>query len=1038
MSSQESDRFRWDFLLRLAASAESTTSELIDASSGQLIRSGVSAHFDRNLVSSLLAQAQRSQSPSEIIRALGRILSDVALPNSVEEYLRECAAVGPLRIGLQFDSSDLAEAPWECAVLRSIPETAIGLYPNVHVYRRFDSAKTAGSSGFLTRVLLVMADPQSAAYPALASGSSELHSVVHALSSPECRAIRVTQLRFATPSSLERSLKEQSPDVVHFVCHGDVMASGGVLVLESDRPHKESLLYADELTKMIRTSGTRLVVLSGCFTAGSVTTVGGALVSAGVDAVVGMQTPVSDIAAHLFSRAMYAALAEGAPLEIAVDQGRASISGTGLDWAAPTAMISSQGSAGFLPAEVAGMTSRRKSKHNIPIEERPFVGRALERSTLAKLIEKPDSRLITITGMGGMGKTRLAKRVALDLVDGFLDGVWLVECEAITLEEELVASVSGATGLDADTMSETAMLEAFRGKNLLLVFDCFERIAGFAGLIPRILQFEAGIKAVVTSRILLGVPFEREFTLDPMSLRKQRARTAEGLQLFEEVAGFTDSTFKLTRKNQKLVEALVQDLEAVPLAIVLAAGRLRHMSLQELAERVRSQRLDVLRRRPTGPGDRHADLLRVVGDSLSLLFEGDRALVKSLSVFQGGFFRDDAVAVLGPKPEVLDGISLLRDHSLLMSQIVDSRMRFRILDTIREYLDRIPDDDEIRATRTRHAQHFAALAAGIRESFDNGRYGAAREQLSLDIGNYRVGVQWAVSSGDQDLIRRYARSLARVYFETGASQEFELLAASAQAVATQDDLDLLCELYGLQGEFFRRNNRSDAAIEIWQRRIEVCVRLGRLNEQVDTLFEIARLALLLGKDDLAKQMLDEFSTLRSRLTDLPLLATGIALQAQYQVKSHSLVEAISLCRELEEMLKSVRVDPQALFVWMSLARLYREAGELEDGLRSGQRCLADSLESSHLMTAAQTLLELSRSHEGLGDDETAARLLAIALVIPTGLWPALREQTQLRRSEFERGGGTGLLEQAIAAVGKADWEVLAWREVPEELRTART
>lgn len=1037
MSSQESGRFKWDFLLRLSSSEESTRCSLVDSRSGKPIQAAHGAAFDRKEAASLIAKIRVPGASADVAEQLGQHFSEVAFPAAILDQLLNSALSGPVRLGLNFEPSWLSEAPWECVLVGRNPGIPIGLQPNLHMYRWFDSAAHPIDSSPARRVLLVFADPQSALYPALVNGDRELKSVANAFLAPECKGFEVNELRFATHSSLKRSLADQLPDIVHFIGHGDVQASGGVLVLESDRPHRESLLYAEEFAKLIRSAGTRLVVLSGCFTSGSLCSVGSVLVHAGVEAVVGMQMPISDMGAHLFSRALYASLAEGEFLEVAVDQGRYAIAGAGLDWISPTTMISSHGSFAFsrdVPGEVS---SQGPPRHNIPIEERPFVGRAKQRETLADTIQRSGSRLVTITGMGGMGKTRLAKRVALDLADRFEDGAWLIECEALTLGEELVTSIAGAIGLEASSVSEPALLEALTGKELLLVFDCFERIAGSAGIFPKILQMHPGIKILVTSRVLLGVKYEREFTLDPMSLKRTRAQVAESLVLFEEAVTYADPTFKLSRKNQKLVEAIVHDLEAVPLAIVLAAGRLRHMSLEELAERVRTRKLEVLKRKPTGPDDRHADLLRVVGDSLSLLFEDDRRLVKTLSVFQGGFFQDDALAVIGTLPNVLDGISLLRDNSLLMSQIVNSRMRFRILDTIREFLDLIPDDEDVKEMRGRHAHHFATLAEEIRELFNRGEYGQAREQLSLNVGNYRVGVEWAVSTRNVNLIRTYAHSLARVYFETGAQQEFDMLASSAEAIATEEDLQLLREIYGLQGEKYRRNNRSDEAIEVWQRRVKICIQLGDLNERVDTLFEIARLALVQGNYPVAVDQLGEFTRLRPQLSDVSLLATGMALQAQLQMQLQGPVEALELCRELEEMMKPVAVDRQALYIWQSLARLYREMGALSDALRIANRFLGDALKSSHLMTAGQALLELSQIHEMLEDVDRAARLIAIACAIPPSVSPSLREQVQARRSEFANGPYRELLNQAIIAVGKTEWEALAWREVPQSAQDTK-
>lgn len=1029
--SQERGWFKWDFLLELSSPTGSETRlTLTERKNGAEAVSDFGEPFDPTELRSLSERIRLGQALPSVVREFGQALAGIAFPPRIAAKLHALAADGPVRLGLRFQPSDLADIPWECALVPRESGEPLAFHPAIHSFRLLERSVRSNKPRSLSKVLLALADPRSQDYPALANGEREIHAITQALATPECRNLQAITLRYATPASLARSLADHEPDVLHLICHGDVRASGGVLIMESDRPRRETILYADDFAKTVIASGVGLVVLSGCFTAGSLASAGAALVTAGLPAVVGMQTPISDTGALLFARAMYASLADGTPLEVGVDQGRTAASGSGLDWLAPIMMAAAAESPVFsVPVRAPRQTEPR---HNIPLEERRFVGRNSERAALSKQLLSGAARLITITGMGGMGKTSLAKRVALDLVAEFPDGVRFVECEAVENEEELLAALAGSLGVESLSVSETGILESLSGRQILLVFDCLERIVTDAGVLPRILRAEPGVKILVTSRVLLGAPFEQEFTLNPMPVKKGRTQTAEGIELFLEAAASAAPNIRLGRPNQKLVEEVVKDLQGVPLAIVLAAGRLRHMSLAELQSRIRTQKLDVLKRTPRTADDKHSDLIRVVRDSLDLLVEEDRMLVKTLSVFQGGFFQDDARAVLGDSPGLLDGISLLRDHSFLMTQVVNARMRFRILDTTREYLDRIPDDEMVKATRERHSRHFAAMAATIRTAFDAGRYGPARELLALDIGNYRAGVQWAISKPDRELVRQYARTLARVYFETGAQQEFELLGAAAESMAGDEADGLMTEIFGLQGEAHRRNNRLKEAISVWQRKADLCRRLGDLHGCADTLLEIARLAARRQDDALVQNALQAFADLRGQIEDPALVATGIAIQAEIALDRGRPVEALALCRELEELIVSVPADRDGLYPWASLAKLYRLSGRYEDAIRVAYRCLESALDIGHLMAGGFALLEISRNLESLANLPGAARAIAIASLIPAKQWPSLAEQVSERRRGFENGGHGEALAAADNEFAKRDWQLAARAEIPAD------
>jgi predicted ATPase len=592
----------------------------------------------------------------------------------------------------------------------------------------------------------------------------------------------------------------------------------------------------------------------------------------------------------------------------------------------------------------------------------------------------------------------------------------------------MTASLGATLGIEANSISEESILEFLADKHTLLVFDCLERIVAQTGLIPKILRSATRVQVLATSRILLNAASEREFQLDPFSQRRRKQTSADGLALFVDAAMHADHKFEVTRRNRGQVLKLIEDLEAVPLAIVLAAGRLRHMSLEQLAERVATQRLEVLKRPPISLNDRQADLRRVVGDSLSLLLDDDQALLQILSVFRGGFFERDAQAVLGQPARVQEGIALLRDNSLLLTQIVDNRMRFRILDTVREYLDEKQAETGSGPTmehRSRHARHFAHLAREVRSQFDSGEYAKAREQIWLDIGNFRVAVTHAVQTKDSELVCTFAQSLARVYFEAGARSEFETLARAGESAATSTDRRLLIELHGLHGELCRREERPQEAVEHWRKRGQLCAAIGEFESEAESYLDIADLAYNL--DDLAtvREMMRNFEQLENKLPRGPILASGIVILAKMQLREGRANEALDTCAKVEAIMQVVSVSHHALFVWVILAQIYREAGDLRSCARLCLRLLSDALSSGHFQSAGRALLELSEMYEQAKMTTEAAEAIAVALKIPRSVSPTLRQKALARRQAFVRVFGDEVVETAIAASPAIPWERLA-------------
>lgn len=993
-----------------------------DPSNTELIRDfGPLPNFE-DIAANLLGPLRLGRLPSpQTFRDCGRQLGQAILPRRVREVLVSLVRTGPVRLTVESGNPQLDGMPWELADPDADHFGPLCLAHRIFLvrggHREGKSYPVSDNSG---RVLTVLADPRSAAYPGLAHAEGEVRSIERALESPECRSFEVRPLRNATPASLSRTLKEFPPDVLHFVGHGALRPSGGALVLESGEIGRESIIYGSELAVLLREAGTRLVILSSCLTS-SAGSISQDLVREGVPAVVGMQTQIRDTSAKQFARALYASLAEGATLEESVQEARTAILGVEAEWASPVLTISGQFPtfAGKSKADTEPLIH-----HNLPFEERPFIGRVAERSNLLRLFASERARLVTITGMGGMGKTRLSKQVAVDLLDSFRDGVWLLECEAMTSRDEIVSAVAAALQVPHVPPSEPNLLKSLNSLEALLIFDCFERLVGYADFLSSILRSTSRIQILVTSRTLLGVASEREVVLEPMIQYAKRGSTPDAVRLFVETASTMMPGWRMSRSQRKLVDELIGDLEAVPLAILLAAGRLRHMSLEQLCDRVKNHRLETLRRRPLGPLDRHADLLRVVGDSFALLFDDEKRLAERLSVFRGGFFAEDAQAVLDSELDVFGGIGTLRDHSLLMSQIVSGRMRFKFLDTIIEYIERVTPSAELDDVRVRHAHRFVARASAIREKLRAGLWREANPELWVDLANYRAASRFATKSGDTRLVCQAAHALARPYFEAGLRDEFEELATAAESAARiENDLVLLVELRGLQGALRRREQRTEAALEFWRERAELCKEIGDTENESESLLDMADLHVAIENFEECSSVLERFDALGP--LQAKTIASRLLIEARMRLRQGDREAAIARATEAESIAKSIESSRQSLYVWLSLSYLFRAAGSYDRSEQISRRLIVEALDRGYPQSVGKALLELATTLEECGRIEEAAEALATASQIPRDVSSALREECRARRQKFSHEYDPAILEGALEVARAGGWSVLA-------------
>ena len=407
-----------------------------------------------------------------------------------------------------------------------------------------------------------------------------------------------------------------------------------------------------------------------------------------------------------------------------------------------------------LETDFPPLQSSLSNPHNLPTQLTSFIGRAMELRDVKRLLES--NRLLTLLGPGGTGKTRLMLQAASELVEQFPDGVWLVELAAHTSPELVVEKTADVLGVHGqpDRPLVDALVLYLRHKETLLLLDNAEHlILALAELAEHLLGACPQVKILVTSREALSIDGEATFQVPSLSLpaadvaRAAELETAEAAQLFLERARAVRPDFKLTAGNVPAVAEIVRRLDGIPLALELAAARLKVMPAEGIAARLNDRfHLLVGGRRTALP--RQQTLQALIDWSWNLLEENEQILLRRLSVFSGGWILEDAQQVAGNVPldefAVLDNLEALVDKSLVATgSLSDGSGRFRLLESIRQYaLDRLSEAGEDEMIGDRHAAYFAGLVRDAEAADTQVETLAWIKRLVRETDNFRAAFNW--------------------------------------------------------------------------------------------------------------------------------------------------------------------------------------------------------------------------------------------------------------------------------------------------------
>jgi len=717
--------------------------------------------------------------------------------------------------------------------------------------------------------------------------------------------------------------------------------------------------------------------------------------------------------------------------------------------------------ADFLPSSFPPLASLDNPDlpNNLPGQLSAFIGRAHELAEVRTLTAS--ARLLTLTGSGGSGKTRLALQAAAELLDWALDGVWFAELAALTDGGQVPGAVAAALGLPdhSGPAALASVLEVLTDQDTVILLDnCEHVIEDAAKFCEQVIRYCPRVRFIATSREPLGIEGERVYRVPSMSLPPRDAISAaelagsDSVRLFVDRARSHEPGFVLDDAAAPLVATICRRLDGIPLALELAAARLSSMSLRHLSERL-DQRFRLLTGGSRSALPRQQTLQATVDWSFDLLTTAERATIRRLSVFAGGFELEAAEAICTVDGvdaiDVMDLLGSLVDKSLVLTERTADSVRYRLLETVRQYaaqeLFKSAGAAELTEIRNRHAEFYLRIGAEAGPALTGRRQGYWLRRLDAEWDNLRAAFDFLAAEGRTGDIIRLGTALQRFAESRAQPEVLSYLRAAVDAdesgvtveaanalVATAKLLDILRQADPTARTAAREYaERALAMAEILGERAIQARALGLLSDVVyadgdlDRVHELAREAIAIARTTGDVQLLGEM--LRCGIEGDPLAAANRELRAEaldcFRQSGDELLGAKELHTlyaldlrdgslgqarlHLEQAIAAAEALGDEMYLYFfreDMAILLLVEGRPADALPLVRRCLQVSRRAGIRLDVCEVLFGAACCAAWQGDEQKAARLfgaadvrIGYALADGSITWSAIEEQ--LRTAE---------------------------------------
>jgi predicted ATPase/class 3 adenylate cyclase len=675
-----------------------------------------------------------------------------------------------------------------------------------------------------------------------------------------------------------------------------------------------------------------------------------------------------------------------------------------------------------LPSDFPPPRTLDARPNNLPAQLTSFVGREKETAEVGRLLF--GTRLLTLTGAGGSGKTRLALQAASSCLTRYRDGVFFVDLSSVqdpALVPSTVAQALGVAEVPGRPILEVVK-EHLGERELLLVVDNFEQVTEAAPAIEELLTAAPKLTVLVTSRIALSIQGEHEYEVPPLQPPDPKRipdlaalRRFEAVRLFTERAAAVEPGFRVTEENAPAVAEITARLDGLPLAIELAATRTKVLTPQEMLPRL-EQRLAVLTSGARNLPERQRTLRGAIAWSHNLLDESEGRLFARLSAFVGGWTLESADEICAPAEidlDILDGMTSLVDQSLIRRTDSNGRPRFGMLETIREFaMEELRTEGDLDETRRRHGEHFLGLALAAEPHLTAEDQGEWLDRCELEHANIRAALRWAIDTGEAERAQEAAGALWRFWQQRGHLTEArrwfdDVLAMPSGQGPTAARAKALI---GAGGIVWWQQDR-EAAGGFYEEAVTIERQLGDPGRIAEALYN---LAFFVAGDDLeaASRLLEESRDLfrtagneRGVAQVLPMLVMRDAQAGAWARVVAGLEESVATWRRLGD-----RLHLSFDLVWLAFA--YGRVGRRAEAWSTGLEALDLFREADNGTGIGITFIDLAFLATWEGRHVEALKL--------AGAYDSLRE-----RIGGPPGAIGGLLEGDPAAEARA--------QLPEEV-----